>query len=211
MENLSTLAVTLLELYRENDIKPNKRSNNCRVYRIKYKVQDSKRYIFLVKCKESWSSPDGHIVSIYFEDKGNKVNRRNIIPLNSNIRTRCHCPAFVYWGSAYNATINKYILDKKENRPPDIRDPFRVNKVCKHIVAVTKSLSHKNFKALQRGRIYSSINMLDFADISNLPEVSIQETLSVISQYIKENNIRTDNCIDFDNFESYLLNIGMII
>lgn len=48
-----------------------------------------------------------------------------------------NCPAFLYWGSKYISTDEDYHLpEHDEDRPPDIRDPGRINWLCKHVVSL---------------------------------------------------------------------------
>jgi len=208
--------MTLLDLFLKNGISPNSKSNNCRTYQIRYAPKDDKRYLFLVKCKEDYSDPKGHIISINFLDKGKKVNRRNITPLQSNVKVYCHCPAFIYWGSAYNATKGKYKLQYKprEFREPNIRDPKRENLICKHLANATVSFKYKNFNMIGKGRM-SIVSSLD-----ELPNVSINECMGAIKDYLlKGNEWRIPQDLTFnefmaslneDNFENQLLSIGMI-
>lgn len=207
--------MTLLELFKKNGISPNSKSNNCRTYQIRYTPTDDKRFLFLVKCNEEYSDPKGHIVSFYFEEKGLKVNRRNISPLNSQTRVHCHCPAYVYWGSAYNATKGKFKIKYKprELREPNVRDPKRQNLICKHLVNATKSFKSKNFTMLGKGR------MSVVSSIDELPTIAVSECLSSVSSYIADTldeNLKGDYGTEFianlneDNFENELLKIGMI-
>lgn len=208
--------MTLLDLFRKNGISPNSKSNKCRTYQVRYNPIDDKRFLFLVKCNEDYSDPKGHIVSIYFEDKGLKVNRRNITPLQSNVRVYCHCPAFLYWGSSFNATKGNYKIKYKprEFREPNIRDPKRENLICKHLVSATKSFKSKNFNQIGKGRM-SIVSSLD-----ELPTVSINECMQSISNFIQFNKTQLGindqtirsflSEINEDNFENKLLSIGMI-
>lgn len=50
----------------------------------------------------------------------------------SNLRVRCNCPAFKYWGFKYIATVNGYGISV-ESRSPSIRNPKLRGKICKHI------------------------------------------------------------------------------
>lgn len=51
------------------------------------------------------------------------------------VELSCTCKAFQYWGPAYNLTQKAAKVGRIENRPPDTRDPSRVNYLCKHIIA----------------------------------------------------------------------------
>jgi len=199
----------LLELFRANGLSPNSKSNNCRVYQIKYKPVNEKRFIFLVKCKESYSDPKGHIVSLTFANKDAKIGRRLISPLEANVKVHCHCPAFLYWGSAYNASQEKYSFKReRENREPNIRDPHRQNKICKHLVAATKSFRNKGFKQISKGR------MAVTSSIEELSTISMNECFTTIKYYLDEHQIDSKDFFqDFneDNFEDKLLEVGLLI
>ena len=59
-------AISLMELHKLNDPKANTRAMNCKTYNINYTRKNPDRYIFLVKCKESYSDVNGHLVSLLF-------------------------------------------------------------------------------------------------------------------------------------------------
>lgn len=53
---------------------------------------------------------------------------------NNDLKIYCECPAFLYWGYKYINTQEKNVPPKrKENRPPDIRNPKRKGIMCKHL------------------------------------------------------------------------------
>lgn len=54
----------------------------------------------------------------------------------TDVRLKCTCPAFLYWGDAYILTQNADIYGDKENRPPRVRNPKGEGVMCKHSQAV---------------------------------------------------------------------------
>lgn len=134
---LKIYAESLDRLIRKNNPKTNRLAESATVAEIVYKKTNPRLFSYLVKGGQSYSSKKGYIVNILFTDA--KI-RKNGQLLNKNILCSCTCPAFQYWGAAYNATQGRYKLGKAENNAPDIRDPNRKNKLCKHIVAVKENI-----------------------------------------------------------------------
>lgn len=54
-----------------------------------------------------------------------------------DVRTSCTCPAWLWWGAQFNATMNDYRYGPifPKFAPPDIRDKDRNFLACKHIIA----------------------------------------------------------------------------
>ncbi len=107
-----------------------------------------RRFIFHVKSKMSYSSKQGHLVTILFPtitvDQLKK--NKNMLPIDTRVRCWCTCPAWQMWGSSYNSTNLKYNLQPfSETRIPDKRDPDRKNLVCKHVYAVYRDIRYDNF------------------------------------------------------------------
>lgn len=191
-----------MDLHRSNDSKSNKRANNCRSARVRYKKKNPDRYIFLVRCFETYSNIKGHLVSIVFQKDEN-----NIYPLKADAKISCSCPAWIYWGSAYQSTTQDYWLDDKEFRYPIVRDPRLEHKICKHVARVRLDLRNLTFNMLDKSkRIIQAAELLD--------EVPIEMCKDAILEFCNRNNI-TDSLKFFgslneDNFEEQLLKIGMI-
>ena len=62
-----------------------------------------------------------------------------------DIRARCTCPAFLYYGAAYNLTQIDSIYGPEENRPPVEKDKARKNLVCKHLwIVINDYMTHVN-------------------------------------------------------------------
>ena len=135
---------------------------------------------------QSYSSKDGHLVNIKFLNNAKQL-------LKNDVKIFCSCPAWQFWGSAYNSTQNKYNQrGKRETRPPDKRDPLRERKICKHIVAISQQLKGLTFtKAHTKFKMISSMQDLETISYTH-PAV----------QYIvntKLHNLNTATDYDFEN------------
>lgn len=139
------LAQSLDRLVKKNHQRTNELAKETLVYEIIFQKPTNRLFSYLVKGQQSYSSTKGHIVNILFTDK---VIRKNGQLLNKNMLCSCTCPAFRYWGSSYNATEGRYKLGKAEDIAPDIRDPKRERKLCKHIVAVTPLIRKAKVKSV---------------------------------------------------------------
>jgi len=215
-------ALSLRELYEANNPKFNERAKNCKTFRIKYKSSGD-RYLFFVKCRESYSDPRGHIVSIKFDfDRDETVQRqKNIRPYELDVKVRCGCESFAYWGQAFNITQLGANLDFIENRPPDVRDPNRDNFICKHIARVRqKTLKTLRMKQLEQ-KYKKSASFITDEDLiievlENSPEIEIDKTFIAVKSFLsksfskQEVNVLISN-ITPDNYEESLLNFGVII
>ena len=145
------LAFNLKELVDQTDNpKSKKRIYKCKNLRIRYHGTTG-RYLFLVRCKESYSDPKGHIVSINFDYEREEGRERGKRPFQVDVRLRCMCPAFLYWGSEYIATQLDYNTDDYDQQLfPKIRDPELKNLVCKHVISVRmRTLSTIRMKQLE--------------------------------------------------------------
>lgn len=172
--------------------------------------------------------PDVYLKEAYLAPKG-----RN--PRNTKIRMWCTCPAWQYWGAAFNSTDQKYNLEKKENRPPDIRNPERDYLMCKHTLAVLRNIQRATFpdlilrfamgyleKQLSAGGT-RQIKKVKTSSIS--PEEStatfevtgIEETLPTIQHLLTEKGWEEEEAKSFvssltdDNYEDELIRVGLII
>lgn len=139
-------AVSLYDLILDNHKGTNEKSTRTELLEIKWNKKNPLLFCFLAKSTESYSSPHGHIVVVKFSKEKQQM-------LVKDCKVVCTCPAFLYWGSKYNATQGEYNYRSKTNIPPDVRDPNRERKVCKHIVAVrpylknlTGKMVHKKYK-----------------------------------------------------------------
>jgi len=218
MKSLS--AITLMELVKNTPDKTRQRAKNCKVYDIDYEIKSKHRLIVLVRCYEEYSNNSGHLVSIQFENYQPK-SRDTLKPLGDDIKLHCECPAFLYWGSAYIATIGDYNLDFEEWRYPKIRDPELKNKLCKHCVKVASYLRGKTFKQLMKKgnpKLYSLYKQRRKKRTAYLTDeiVPIEDTFDAIENFIRRErpDINPDEflrSLDRYNYETKLLEIGMVI
>lgn len=213
----STDAENLKRLMRINHPKFNKRGLNCIIHIIDFerKDPDAIRYLFLVQGLETWSHDGGHIVELKFDletQQAGLISR----PVNDDVHVFCQCPAFQYWGPAYNSTNEKYNLDHIENRPPDIRDPERRIKICKHIYRVSRMLEKVSYTGLNKRAGVTAALVETLYEMDDIPVITVQETVPSLLKYLERNNL-VDNPLSFcgnlheGNFETELLRIGAII
>ena len=59
-----------------------------------------------------------------------------------DIRVKCTCPAFLYWGFKYITTKRGTIYGEPEKRRPKVRNPKEYGIVCKHIQLVLNQLGY---------------------------------------------------------------------
>lgn len=105
-----------------------KKSKKCRVQFLNYNVsQDLWR--FKAHCSESYSKTSGWEVNIWLEREDDKP------PADLEFLAMCKCPAWVYWGSEYQAKIKDYLYGRLRGNGafPKIRDRELKNMVCKHV------------------------------------------------------------------------------
>lgn len=88
------------------------------------------RWIFSVDCG------NGAKVVRFKADRGGNVTKFQ----KMDFHVACSCPAWRWQGPEFHSTTKDYQDPKTRLQgtasPPDIRDPNRVNKVCKHVAAV---------------------------------------------------------------------------
>jgi len=143
--------LTLQNLFHLVGVKPKNRARKSEVIAVR-KRKNQKRFMYVVRSSESYSSPTGHLVSFLYPNliPFDKLKYYpQLTPLNRRARVTCTCPAWQYWGSAFLASREGYELaNDKEFRPANIRDPKEENYTCKHVVAVTKHLGNRPFTQL---------------------------------------------------------------
>lgn len=88
------------------------------------------RWLFAVDCGNG-----SKVVRLRAARKGNVVQFSKL-----DLHTACSCPAWRWQGPEFHSTTKNYQDPKTPLQgtatPPNIRDPERVNKVCKHVAAV---------------------------------------------------------------------------
>lgn len=113
----------------ENGLNPlvQQRARSCSVSVKRADIQNL-RWIFSVDCGNG-----PKMVRLKATRKGNVVDLAKMDVLAS-----CSCPAWRWLGSEFHAKGEEYIDGKPRGTasPPDIKDPERINRVCKHVAAV---------------------------------------------------------------------------
>jgi hypothetical protein len=103
------------------------RSQKCSVS-VKRVDAPNLRWIFSVDCGNG-----GKVVRLKAERVGNIVRLAKM-----RLRVSCSCPAWRWLGPEYHAKREQYLDGKPRGTAstPDIKDPERDNRVCKHVAAV---------------------------------------------------------------------------
>ena len=106
----------------------------CSVREVPYNRKGYQK--FHVKGNKPWSEPH-QVVWLRLDDKQTMKEQ--------HARVSCSCRSWRYMGSDWNAQKEDYILfgARSNGQVPDVRDPGRRNKVCKHVIAVLESLNVK--------------------------------------------------------------------
>lgn len=211
-------AISIKELWKQNKARFRKRGFNCIIHIIDFergKVDGDLRYLFLVEGLESWSKNGGHIAEIKFDRDTSKGTLKSR-PYNDDCHVFCQCPSFQYWGPAYNSTEGDYNLDHIETRKPDIRDPKREVKICKHISRVALLLSRLSYNGLdKKAGVTASVIQRTIAseDVKLIPvEEALPSLMAFLERSKKVEDVR-GFCANLNrsNFESELLRVGAII
>ena len=91
---------------------------------------------------------DLYKVVFYFKDKND---------IFGDVRIYCSCPYMTFWGPGWNSKIEGFRLwQMGKDLPPDIRDPKRKNKICKHIIAAFQRIPRETqaeFPFVHTGRM----------------------------------------------------------
>lgn len=139
-------AYTFADLYKHVDAKPKVRAKKTRIIAIK-RWKGQKRFAYLAKSFESYSSPEGHFVSFLYPQYAShtqlKASKGN--PLTTRVKVHCTCQAWAFWGSKYLATRDVYNAGSPEKRAADIRDPDGKNFICKHVARLIMTLKGRSF------------------------------------------------------------------
>lgn len=224
------ISISLTELDSQNSYRPRLKARKSKVKGLITR-KNLKRFKFLVKSTESYSSPNGHIVSILYpkipliQAYEGKIKQT---PRNAEVKVWCTCQAWQYWGAAFNATDQKYNLDKIELLEPNIRDPKREYLVCKHVHASLRYIQRDNFKTLLTRFIGKYVNkQLDkmigkpaksSLDDDDLEMAEIAESLPAFMTFLMQQKGYTQaeaqaviNSVDESNFDLILLEHGAIV
>lgn len=176
-------------------------SPKCTVKEMR-KDAENRTWSYLVRGNKKDSDPRGHVVYIQL---GKDPKEKNIQKLP--VKVACSCPFWKWYGPDYNSKQKKYLYEDGHNRSngqaPNIRDPGRKNKICKHVYAVGKVFNH--FAETHDLDIYKevgsivdnlnkSIDPVKMEDISALKETlllnrsEIKEIDPILNKYKKEKN-----------------------
>lgn len=129
MHGESRVAADLPEIERNLNFRTQRRSKRCRAS-LKRADVPNLRWIFAVDCGNG-----SKVVRVKANRTGNVTKFTKL-----NLQLACSCPAWRWQGPEFHARQHDYQDPKTPLQgnasPPDIRDPDRVNKVCKHVAAV---------------------------------------------------------------------------
>lgn len=132
---------------------PKEKATRTILRRLTFSSQQ-RRVMFLATSAESYSAPEGHVVSLFFPKAGRlerllQTGRRT--PLNETCRVGCSCQAWTFWGAAYKSTQEEYRPsgpEWREDRAPAERDPHGQYWICKHVIRVAENLAGITFADL---------------------------------------------------------------
>ena len=134
--------MTFKQLYNKNNPKYNGASKYCVVVSSKA-YTDKKLLSFYIRTTRT-KSRGKNIVHIQLKTplmalrKIIRKSDESILLKDCDVRVRCTCEAFKYWGAHYNLSRDSLVIGKKEKIPPLVRDPNSTMTVCKHIARVYK-------------------------------------------------------------------------
>jgi hypothetical protein len=137
------VASKLSEIEQGLNPKVNERAATCVAVTKRADVSNL-RWIFSVDC--------GHGPKMVKLKAARKGNMTAIAKMNVNFS--CSCKAWRWLGSEYHAKGEKYL----DGRPtgtastPDIKDPARINRVCKHVAAVMSKVSGWSIPIKKKGK-----------------------------------------------------------
>jgi hypothetical protein len=125
-------AIKPFDLMKYTNYFSRRRAPNCRATLMRSEKK-KQRWVFNVKCGETYSDTGGHLVRIRAL-KGDGTNLRD-----RNVLCSCTCPAFLYYGGMYQAQSWGYHDSGWEGKSPIVPPPtvqLHLKKnfwVCKHI------------------------------------------------------------------------------
>lgn len=213
------VSLNFRQLYNMCNVNVKTKANKSNIYGIKPSNPNSKvgdrRFSFLVRSTETYSSPGGHIASVVYpkvlELKDVKPTDN---PMNRNIRLHCSCPAFLFWGTEWLSGQNKYNLEPATHIPANIRDPQRNHWLCKHLVRVCNWLLYKSFKDIFNKFRYSSLYVSKNSE--DIPLLAPRDCIDSYIQALKDSNTYTREAestiianIDSPELDDILVDLGI--
>ena len=153
--------------------------------------RENKTWTYKVKGYEKKSDPHGHLVNVRLGKMPNQKQKKFNI-LNLPIHVSCDCKFWKYWGPDYNSGRAKsYLLGphKSDGSAPNIRDPKRVNLICKHVYTVGLilkrfAIQHKLDNSEQIDKI---LNFLKDDKQLTLPDIGM-ESIEQIVGYLESSD-----------------------
>lgn len=143
------LAFSLNELVTLTSEFSTKKAPNCTANVIR---TDAKQFLlsYRVTCKESYSDPRGHKVSIKLDPS--KIDDKSTVD-NLDVRVQCSCPAFLYWGAQWNLYDGDalYGTPRPMLQPPTEGKRFQFV-ICKHVKVVSDRITPVIARLLDRYR-----------------------------------------------------------
>ena len=135
------LEVKMNELLKEMPNKTKARSIDIKDVELVYDIPYNKGRV--IRFKVVGTKGDTYFTSFYFKNK---------YDIWSDLKVKCTCPYFQWWGSGWNAKNEQYALRRTagDTYPPNIRDPKRENKICKHVVAAFNKIKDLPKKYVQK-------------------------------------------------------------
>ena len=132
------------EIVGATDSKVRQRSKQCKAS-LARSMRKYSVWLFRVQCQ---GGKGPYIVKVKAFPDPKKLRRRtktDVFVGESDVAVTCSCPFWRWNGPDYNAKQGEFLYQKpKSNQSaPDIRDPKRVYKVCKHaVVALEKAATY---------------------------------------------------------------------
>ncbi len=122
------VATTISEVEKSLSEKVRQKAKKCSVALKRADVRNL-RWIFSVDCGNG-----PKVVRM----KASRKNPRLVKLTRMDVKFSCSCPAWQWLGPEHNAQQGGYLDGKPRGTasPPNIKDPPRQNKVCKHVAAV---------------------------------------------------------------------------
>lgn len=124
--DFAKVSSTIDEMMQGLDEKFQQRAKSCKATLKRVDV-GNRRWIFSVDCG---NGPKAVKLKALSDGRIRQFNKLDL-------EVSCSCPAWKWLGPEYHATSETFLLGKARGTaaPPDIRDPERDNRVCKHVAA----------------------------------------------------------------------------
>jgi len=126
------IAASMEDLMRATSQFSRKNAPRCNARLLKADTKNA-MFTYRVVSYMKGSDPRGHIVTVTLNKDPEQKDLRKL-----DIKLGCSCPFWKWWGPDFNAKNNDYLKGKplSDGSAPEIRDPERKNKICKHVYVV---------------------------------------------------------------------------